>query len=198
MWCLPQYCLVCSMPCRYDICSQCAEQLPWLDHKQCYDNTFAVFRYAPPIEEFLVALKFHYDLVYARVLGEYLADRLLRQWQGEWPEWIVPVPLHRRRLRERGFNQALEIAKTVSKRLQLPIAKRACQRVRHTQAQSSLPAKARGPNVKNCFTVSQHFSAQHVVILDDVLTTGNTVGELAKALHNQGVNRVDVWCVARA
>jgi ComF family protein len=114
------------------------------------------------------------------------------------PDVIVPVPLHKSRYRQRGFNQALEIARTVSKDMQVPLDVYSCQRQHDTPQQSQLPAKQRRKNLKNAFAVVRPLNAAHVAILDDVMTTGSTVHELAKVLKKAGVAKVDVWVCARA
>jgi ComF family protein len=119
--------------------------------------------------------------------------------KGEWykPEWIIPVPLHAERLRERGYNQALEIARPIAKKLQIPLQTRYCTRILPTLAQASMTAEERRRNMKNAFAVEELFQARHVAIVDDVLTTGSTVSEFARMLKKSGVARVDVWCCAR-
>lgn len=114
------------------------------------------------------------------------------------PECIIPVPLHRRRLRQRGFNQALEIAKPLAKKLQLPVDFKTCIRTKHTRPQSELSAKKRQQNIKNAFTLKKPITAKHVAIVDDVMTTGNTVTELSALLRNNGVTTIEIWCCARA
>lgn len=114
------------------------------------------------------------------------------------PQLLIPVPLHRRRLRSRGFNQAIELAKPVSRRLNIPIDRTACQKLRHTQAQSELPAKVRIQNLKNAFQLTRAISASHVAIIDDIYTTGATTQTLAHTLKKHGVTTIEAWCLARA
>lgn len=119
------------------------------------------------------------------------------------PQIIIPIPLHPRRLRQRGFNQALEIAKPIAKKFHVPLDTAHCQRVRYTEAQTQIPAEHRGSNVKNAFVVDKKFfcgensNISHVAIMDDVVTTGHTVNELSRALRKAGVKTIDVWCCAR-
>jgi ComF family protein len=113
------------------------------------------------------------------------------------PELIVPVPLHRTRLRERGYNQAQEIARATAATLSLPLDPHCCERVLVTAPQTRLEKKARRRNVRGAFAVRYAPKAGHVAILDDVLTTGSTASELTKVLLQQGVQRVDLWAVAR-
>lgn len=114
------------------------------------------------------------------------------------PELIIPVPLHTSRYRERGYNQSLEIARTLSSRIAVPVDYRSCIRTHATQPQTELTAKERRRNMKRAFTLAKPVNASHVAILDDVATTGATVNELAKALRKAGVKRIDVWVCARA
>jgi ComF family protein len=111
---------------------------------------------------------------------------------------IVPVPLHKTRYRERGFNQAIEIARTVAKEMQIPLDLTSCRRNRDTPHQTQLPAKKRRKNLKNAFSIIKPIHARHIAILDDVMTTGSTTHELAYALKKAGASRVDVWVCARA
>jgi ComF family protein len=110
----------------------------------------------------------------------------------------VPVPLHRSRLRERGFNQAIELARPVARALAAPLDMRSCCRARATTAQASLSRTARRENLKGAFTMRHELNVRHVVIVDDVMTTGSTADELAQALKGGGAAKVSVLVVARA
>jgi ComF family protein len=107
------------------------------------------------------------------------------------------VPLHAQRLRERGYNQSLEIARAVSRELAVPVDPAACARVVPTAPQAGLEQKDRRRNVRGAFQVVGSLPSSHVAILDDVVTTGSTVAELTRVLRKAGVARVDVWAVAR-
>jgi len=108
------------------------------------------------------------------------------------------VPLHPARLRQRGFNQALELARALSRRLAIPVDTRSCLRIRQTLPQAELDRKRRIKNLRGAFSVDGLVGARHVAVLDDVVTTASTTGELAKALQRAGVARVEVWAAARA
>ncbi|MDE2273435.1 MAG: ComF family protein, partial [Gammaproteobacteria bacterium] len=110
----------------------------------------------------------------------------------------IPIPLHSARLRERGFNQALELARPVSRRLQLCLDARTCLRRKNTAVQSKLDAKERRRNLIDAFEVRTSLQGVHVAILDDVVTTGATVGALSRALREAGAARITVWSLARA
>ncbi len=128
-------------------------------------------------------------------MADFLQQRLKDE---ELPELIIPVPLHRARLRRRGFNQALEIARPVARRLDLKLESRAIRRVRSTSAQMDLPARKRRANIRGAFAVRAGLAATHVALIDDVVTTGATVNELSRVLRRAGVERVEVWVCARA
>lgn len=226
-WLFPATCLLCNAhsDCEQDLCKACAADLPRLQNTclQCalplavhaavtqlkcgnclrfapyYDTTIALWNYQEPVAQLVTHLKFHHQLKYARLLGELLTEELLvRQQQGYvLPEVIIPVPLHVSRLRERGFNQSLEIARFIAKRLQLDIDISSCQRQRATLAQSTIPAAQRKKNMHNAFAVVRPVAAKHVSIIDDVVTTGHTVNEMSKQLRKAGVQRIDIWCCAR-
>lgn len=173
-------------------CGQCLKSPPY------FDRTIALFTYTHPIDKFIIALKFQQKLMYAKLLGELFAEYIAMYYQNDTlPELVIPVPLHKNRLRERGFNQALELSKPIEKKLNLKINTKSCQKIRHSEAQSLISAKHRQKNVKKSFAVVKNIKAKHIAILDDVMTTGHTVNELSKVLKNSGIEKIDVWCVAR-
>ncbi len=115
------------------------------------------------------------------------------------PAALLCVPLHESRLRERGYNQALELAKPLARALHLPLHPHALRRIRSTQAQSGLDARARRRNLRGAFEIDPAQTLPtHVALLDDVMTTGSTLRECARVLRKAGVQRVDVWALARA
>ncbi|MDO9104297.1 MAG: ComF family protein [Methylovulum sp.] len=202
--CLPCYR---HLPRNTPCCYQCAERLETpcaipvrcgrcLSQRPAFDDTYAPFIYQGAIQHWITALKFGADYKHARLLGQLLAEHL--QQTAERPGLILPVPLNPSRYRGRGFNQSIEIARTVAQILQLPMDLNSCRRQRDTPHQSALAAKQRRKNLKHAFTLVKPISARHVAILDDVMTTGATVHELAAVLKKAGVNRVDVWVCARA
>lgn len=141
-------------------------------------------------------LKFNANYKNARLLGLLLAEQLQRRTA--LPECIIPVPLHEKRYQERGFNQSIEISRTVAKQLRIPLELNACIRHRNTQHQVSLPAKQRHNNIKNAFSIVRPLRYSHVAVLDDVMTTGSTVAEIASVLKTAGVQKVEIWVCARA
>ena len=173
------------------VCGRCLRRSPR------FERACVPFRYAYPLDQLVRAFKYHGILSYGRVLGSLLADHLAGR-AGPQPQLIVPVPLHPSRHRERGFNQAHELARPISRRLGIAVADRLCRRVRATADQTELDARARRHNVRHAFEVAERIDVPHVAILDDVLTTGSTAGELAQVLKRAGARTVEVWAVARA
>jgi ComF family protein len=172
------------------LCGHCLKQQP------VFEKTHAPFIYQSSIRYLIQQLKFNAQYKNARLLGALLAHQVIQT--AEMPELIIPVPLHSARYRQRGFNQALEIARTVAKITTLPLNTCSCIRIRNTLQQIDLPAKQRRLNMKKAFAIKTPISAHHIAIVDDVMTTGTTVNELAKALNQSGVSRIDIWVCARA
>ena len=174
------------------LCGKCQQQRP------LFNRTRAVFHYQAPVDGLILELKFSGSLHHARLLGQLMAGRLEVLIGDERPDLLLPVPLHRRRLRERGYNQSLELARHIGRGLGLPVWADAGERRRDTASQSSLPARDRGRNMRDAFTTRRSLQGQYVAIIDDVMTTGSTVAELSAALLHAGARRVDVWVCARA
>jgi ComF family protein len=219
----PPTCVLCGAPghagldlcqgCNADLphnrhaCPRCAIPLP-VDqgsgtpcgpcqrHPPPFAASHTAFRYEDALPALVAGMKFRARFNLARLLGQCLALALLEHG-AERPGLIIPVPLHWRRLRERGYNQALEVAREVSSALTIPIDFQACSRALHTNAQVGLDDRERRRNVRGAFAVLRPPAARHVAILDDVVTTGSTVTELTRVLRATGVERVDVWAVAR-
>ncbi|TCS37038.1 ComF family protein [Paucimonas lemoignei] len=167
-----------------------------------FDATIAAIDYLPPADQLVLALKFGGRLALAPVLAQLQRDALLDQQAATTlPDWITAVPLGRRRLRERGFNQALEIAKPLARLLGLPLYPHLLQRRRETAAQSSLQRDERQANLREAFAVSPAFAdtvrGRHVAVVDDVLTTGATLNEVAATLKRFGAARVTNLVFAR-
>jgi ComF family protein len=182
---------VAGMEAEDTICGECQKEAP------AYRFTHAAFRYAPPVDKLIQDLKYHGRLELSRVLGSYLA-RHLKELAGPRPDVIVPVPLHSSRLRSRGYNQSLELARFISAALELPIDVTNARRIRATKPQTELPRDQRRKNVRGAFDASAAFAGRAVAIVDDVVTSGNTVQSLAQSLLRAGAREVRVWVVARA
>jgi ComF family protein len=172
------------------LCGGCRRRPP------AFRRAHATFRYEQPLPALVGGLKFRGRLNTLRLMGLLLADSLARGGV-ERPSGIVPVPLHRGRLRQRGYDQALELARIAGRRLALPVLEGCCERVRATPPQSALEGKARTQNLRGAFQVTTRLDGAHLAVLDDVVTTASTVGEVAKVLRQAGAVRVDVWCLAR-
>jgi len=220
-WLLPYTCLLCGAPGDRDrdLCSGCHAALP-MNHYACqccgiplgtrvevscgqcqqhpppFQRTFAPLLYQPPVDYLIKELKFHHRLTVARLLGDWLSE-MLESRQTLLPECIIPVPLHTTRLRERGFNQALELARPMAKHYKIPLVTNAVRRIRHTTPQVQLDIKARRGNVRGAFSVHQPVLNRHVAVIDDVITTGNTITEVARVLCSAGVEEIEVWACAR-
>ena len=159
------------------------------------DAVHAVFDYAFPLDRLLPRLKFHGDFAAGRVLAQAMAVHCSGLPR---PGAIVPIPLHRARLRERGYDQALELATPLARALRLPLLANALLRRKTTTAQSRLDAAARQRNLRDAFVVAGNACLPaHVVLVDDVMTTGATLHAAARALRAAGVSRVDAWVCAR-
>ncbi len=172
------------------LCGHCLKQPP------AFDETSAPYIYQGFIQHLISGLKFNSQFINARLLGQLLAEHI--KTYNEKPDLIIPVPLHKSRYKERGFNQAIEIARTVSKQLSIPLELNLCDRIRDTGQQSRLPAKARRKNLKNAFKANRPLKQQYIAIIDDVMTTGTTTQELASCLKKAGAARIDIWVCARA
>jgi ComF family protein len=139
--------------------------------------------------------KFQQKLHLADPLAGLLIERLGEIY--ERPDLLIPVPLHPLRLRKRGFNQSVELCHSLGRHYSLPNEWRICRRIKETKAQSELGERERRNNLRNAFQVCAEVKGSHLVLVDDVITTGATVTELSKVLKKAGAKRVDVWAVAR-
>jgi ComF family protein len=144
------------------------------------------------------ALKYRQRLSHGRVLGELLAQSLALKRTEPWPELLIPVPLSESRYRERGFNQASELAKQLQRALSIPLRADILDRKRATREQAGLDRFGRRKNVRNAFALGGPLNAKHVAIVDDVVTTGSTANEIARVLRRAGAEKIEVWAVARA
>jgi ComF family protein len=171
------------------LCPACRRAAP------AFATSAIPFAYEAPIDRLVKALKFRGDLTAARELAAWFVAELREDRR---PECLLPVPLHKRRLIERGYNQAVEIGAHLSRELRIPLDVQLCRRIRHTVPQTDLKTSERRRNVRGAFAVVRTPRYRHVAIVDDVVTTGSTVGELARALRRAGVSLVEVWAIARA
>ena len=169
------------------VCGRCLAQPP------AYDATQAALAYAFPADVLVQALKFRSELALAPFLGNLLGTRVARNDV----DCIVPVPLSAERLRSRGYNQALEIAREVAKATGRPLAPELCERRVDTAVQMDLPLEERAKNVRGAFHCPSLVGGKTVAVLDDVMTTGATLDEIAATLKAAGAARVTNWVVAR-
>lgn len=216
---LPPRCLICDErgANELDLCASCHDRLPFnraccarcalplavaaeacgacLRRPPAQDLTRAAFVYRAPLNRLLPRAKFHGDLPSTRLLGRLMARELA---DAARPQVLVPVPLHRDRLRRRGYDQALELARPLARALALPLRDDLLRRVRATAPQSRLASPQRRRNLRGAFAVSTSGALpMHIALVDDVMTTGATVEAAATALRRAGVARVDVWVCAR-
>jgi len=198
----PNACVKCALPLTSSDqhppqspahCAQCIKKPP------AYEVCWSPFIYAQPLEWMIQQLKFNAKLNFAPLLSRLILNNLpAHLYANDRPDVIIPMPLHRRRLQQRGFNQSQLLIKPIAQALNLPLDLYASKRIRDTEHQTGKSAHQRRQNIKNAFSYKHKPNHQHVVIFDDVVTTGSSVSELTKTLKNGGVKRVDIWCLARA
>ncbi len=198
------------------ICSACIKDLPWHSQTACpqcalptygnqlcgdclqsppaFDGTRALFRYDYPLNAMLQRYKYQQNLQLAKTFSQLIADHLSEL--GHFDR-IIPMPLHPKRLAERGFNQSLEIAKQLAKKLDIQLDSSSCKRIKWSPPQASLPLKARIKNMRGAFVCHKDLSQQRVLLLDDVMTTGASLHELASTVKSAGASHVECWVVAR-
>ncbi|MBV1931084.1 MAG: ComF family protein [Porticoccaceae bacterium] len=180
-------------------CGNCLNRTPYFSHAHI------PYLYKAPIDRLLISFKFKGDLVAGKVLGKLLSQHIEQCIKHDLavPQAIIPVPLHWWRRLGRGFNQAHELAMTLSKHLNIPVNNKLVLRKTHTSAQHHLNREQRLHNLRDAFSVSRYACAEQIegksfAIVDDVLTTGSTANAIAKLLIDNGAARVVVWAVARA
>jgi ComF family protein len=182
-------CPVCGLETRAgEVCGRCLSRPP------AYDATVAALAYAFPADVLVQALKFRGELALAPVLGELLAARLSPAAR---VDAVLPVPLAAARLRARGFNQALEIARAPARAAGSPLEPRLAERVLDTAEQAALAPAERAKNVRGAFRCARALAGASVALVDDVMTTGATLEELAATLKRAGAARVVNWVLAR-
>ncbi len=188
-WLAKARCPVCARPGPAgETCGHCLKETP------AFARVQALFSYGFPADRLIQRLKYREHLALAPLLGELLAQRL----QGELPDVWLPMPLHARRLQERGFNQAVEIVRELSARTGVPMQANWAERVRDTPPQAGLKREARKKNLRGAFSCSGKVAGLHIGIVDDVMTTGSTLDALAQALKQAGAKEVSCVVVARA
>jgi ComF family protein len=212
---LPTHCVLCgARAADMGLCKPCAAGLPRLPKTLCatcalpltsgstcgacvahpprYDRVIAAFPYAFPIDALVQAYKYRRDLSLAPLLAAQLAPALTADVDA-----VIPMPLAPTRLRERGFNQAQELARHLGRALRLPVLAEACRKVSDTAPQAALPFGERARNVRGAFVCDANLKGKRVAVVDDVMTTGATLNELARNLKRAGAIHVSGWVVAR-
>jgi ComF family protein len=183
------HCVICALPlATADVCGACLANPP------AFERSIAAASYTFPIDALLHSLKYEAKLALAPVLADLLTARIST---ADLPDFVLAMPLHPAKLRERGFNQALEIARRVSKTTGVELLPLAARRVKDTRSQTGLPWKEREKNIQGAFACEADLSKRRIAIVDDVMTTGATLNELAKVLRKGGASGVSVWVVAR-
>lgn len=226
-WLYPASCAVCESPlplAEDDLCAKCSSLLEEIRHPACpkcgielipygsasgrcrecrtrkfvFDETLAIFRYDKAFRKILHQIKFRRKFWLLRIFDEKIRH-IITSRSGEAPTRIVPIPLDRRRLRERTFNQSLLIAQMISKTLQIPVLDKALVRRQRRLPQSWLSRKERFGNLENLFQVRKPGELRHqwILLVDDVVTTGATVQECSKVLKESGARKVTVFALAR-
>ena len=192
----PARCPVCAVAYRAPTpslhhCESC------LRHQPPFTRVHAVGPYAGTLQEAVQRFKYRGQLSLERPLGILLGETVLKGTT-QHPDLVVPVPLHRNRLRDRGYNQALQLARQVGRQIKVPVAPDLLRRVRDTATQQGLDAAARKSNLRNAFAVARPLTGQRLLLVDDVLTTGTTARECAHVLLAAGASGVEVAVLARA
>lgn len=183
------HCPVCALPTPGgEVCGHCLAQPP------LFTLTTAVFGYSFPLDKLIQSMKYGEQLALAHAFAKKLARAIDKS---NLPDYVIAMPLHPAKLRERGFNQSLLLATTVARELNIPLLPDACRRLRNTPPQSSLPWKARKKNVRNAFSCGMDLGGKRVALVDDVLTTGASLNELAEAVAKAGAIQISAWVVAR-
>lgn len=220
-----QVCLLCDAPTDqpYPLCACCELELPWLDEQcricalplpmrdltcgQCrrrrpaFKRVEALWHYGFPVDALITRFKHNRQWPLGRLLSELQGNGLEHRFEQGLPrpDRLLPVPMARGRLRQRGFNQAAMLARWLSAQLRIPCDEQLLQRPRETPAQQVLGAKARQRNLREAFELGhgEPLEGLHLALVDDVMTTGATAQALASLLSQAGARRVDVYCLAR-
>ncbi|MEQ8954309.1 MAG: ComF family protein [Gammaproteobacteria bacterium] len=223
-------CLICEQPCtaHTGLCNWCIQELPYLaDHcRQCgeahavqslfkgrcgrclakppqFDECVPVFHYASPVDRLITAFKYRSRFAAGSALAHLMAEHMRQlSHTRPLPQLLLPVPLHWRRLQQRGFNQSWLLCQLLSRQLDLPADVSTVIKQRHTEPQSELSGSARRRrNLRGAFALRPGHGlsdVKHIAIIDDVVTTMSTAEELARMLRGHGIRRIELWCLARA
>lgn len=215
---LPPACTLCGAATEGALlCAPCTADLPWntaacpgcalpsaqaalcpacQQRPRAFDAAHAAFVLAAPVQQGIHALKYQAQFFQAPLLAAAAASRL-RLRDAPLPQLLIPVPLHWRRQWSRGYNQSLQLARVLGKDLGIAVDAGAARRLRATQDQIGQSAAQRRKNLHGAFAVSSRLAGLHVALVDDVMTTGATLEELARACKAAGAARVEAWALAR-
>ena len=216
---LSQDCTLCGVRSRASLCDDCHRDLPFRHTQSCprcnaqsnesqicgacltepphFDETTSAFRYAYPLDRLVQAYKFNANLGLLPLFADALARAIRANGAPAPPDLVIPLPLAPRRLAARGFNQSSLLGERVSKTLGIRFEARGMLRVRETPPQAGLNREARLKNMRGAFDCAQRLDGRHVAVVDDVMTTGATLSEAAKALKKAGAAQVSAWVIAR-
>ena len=189
---LPSHCQICATPLPQNalLCGACISKKPF------FNRVYAAFPYTAPINRLICGIKYagyHSDI---RPLTLFAIERFKHR-KLIAPDCFIPVPLHPTRLRTRGFNQALEIARFFARHFNTPLDWHCIGKPDNRQPQTALHARARQQNARGAYTLHHVPCANRVVIVDDVITTGATANEIARLLRSAGIRHIEVWVLAR-
>lgn len=216
------HCALCGMHGQASLCRACKADLPWI-HSACrgcglplptaadrlhcgeclenpspFQQVIAPFSYAPPLRQWITGFKHHNRLLSGQVLGALLLETLQEHYlDTPLPELILPVPLHWQRLLWRGYNQSVELGKSLSQALGIPCRQDLLKRQRKTPSQQGLNRPQRLRNLQQAFAVSGTLPCTRVALLDDVITTGATAQAIAQVLQAHGASEIHLWAIAR-
>ena len=183
-------CPVCAQPtASSDSCGSCLRRPP------SFKRTMVAYQYAFPLDQLVHALKYQHQFA---VIDTLTAPLIAAIREAPLPDAVIAMPLHPQRLRERGFNQSMLLARHISHQLQLPLLTAACNRTRNTPPQTTLPIRQRQQNLRGAFTCGSSVANRRIAIIDDVMTSGSSLESLAAALLDAGASEVECWVVARA
>lgn len=209
----PPKCIFCKSLLRptteMSICEECYTEIPFLGrnridasdldvHPNYCDEVLCICEYSKSVKEMIAKFKFSNKPSYYRILGKLLAKKIKEMTNHDRFDIIIGVPLSKNKLIQRGYNQSQLIASTLSKEIKIPEKSKLLSRVRDTGSQSHLAKRERYLNVKNAFRVSNvdEIFGKSIILLDDVLTTGNTVNECCRVLKEAGAYEVMVAVIA--
>ena len=193
------FCSVCSIPLQQSntgLCGQCLKAPP------VFDCCLCAYIYEFPVNRIIQRIKYSSRLELIKPFTRQLIDTIKHHYLGtSWPEVIIPVPMHNKRLRQRGYDQALLLAREIHRQLSglihIPVDSRILKRHKATPPQQGLNAKARRKNLKNAFSLRNPFPYRHIALVDDVVTTGETVSEICRLLKKETQVQIDIWSLAR-